>query len=108
MVSVDGMQRGDVWWYEPPHQKQRPVVILTRDAVLARLNQIIAAPTTRNVRSIPTEVALDESDGMPVACVVTLDNVLAVRPAFLTARITTLSPSRMARICSALRIAVAC
>ena len=88
--------------------KRRPVVILTRDDVLARLNQLIAAPATRHVRSIPTEVTLDENDGMPTECVVTLDNVLAVRPAFLTSRITSLGTDRMHQICRALQIAIDC
>lgn len=108
MVSVQSIRRGDVWWYEPPNLKRRPVVILTRDDVLTRLNQVIAAPATRNIRSIPTEVPLDESDGMPAECVVTLDNVLAVRPAFLTGRITTLGFDAMRRLCRALQIAVDC
>ncbi len=108
MVTARDLHRGDVWWFEPPTVKRRPVVILTRDDVLARLNQLIAAPATRHVRSIPTEVTLDENDGMPTECVVTLDNVLAVRPAFLTSRITSLGADRMHQICRALQIAIDC
>lgn len=108
MVRTSELQRGDVWWYEPPDSQRRPVVILTRNSVLTRLNQIIAAPATRTIRSIPTEVPLDERDGMPAECVVTLDNVLAVRPPFLTGRITILSSVRMREVCAALQIAVAC
>ena len=88
--------------------KRRPVVILTRDDVLPRLNQLIVAPATQHIRSIPTEVALDENDGMPVECVVTLDNVLTVRPAFLTSRITSLGADRMHQICRALQTAIDC
>lgn len=100
--------RGDVWWFEPPHQKRRPVVVLTRAEVIPALNQVIAAPVTRVIRSIPTEVDLGPADGMPAECVVTLDNLVSVRPAFLTERITTLDSARMAQVCRALRHAVAC
>ncbi len=102
------VKRGDVWWFEPPNLKPRPIVLLTRDEVIPHLNQLIAAPITRVIRSIPTEVDLDRDDGMPTECVVSLDNLISVRPAFLTDRITALSPTRMAQICRALRHAVAC
>ncbi len=102
------MSRGEVWWFEPPHLKRRPVLILTRDEVIPHLNQLIAAPLTRRIRGIPTEVELDPDDGVPVACAVTLDNLVSVRPAFLTAPICRLGPDRMARVCAALRRAVAC
>lgn len=102
------VRRGDVWWFEPPNLKRRPVVVLTRDEVIPHLNQIIAAPVTRVIRSIPTEVDLDTDDGLSAECVVTLDNLVSVRTAFLTERITMLSPGRMSQICRALRAAVAC
>lgn len=102
------VSRGDVWWFEPPHLKRRPVVVLTRNEAIPHLNQLIAAPVTRVIRSIPTEVELDADDGMPTACVVSLDNLVSVRPAFLTERITTIGPRRMAQVCRALRHAAAC
>lgn len=102
------VSRGEVWWFEPPHQKRRPVVILTRDEVIPHLNQLIALPITRVIRSIPTEVLLDPDDGMPAECVVATDNVVSIRPGFLTRRITQLGPARMAQVCRALRNAVAC
>ena len=102
------VRRGEVWWYEPPEFKRRPVVILTRDGVIDHLNQVVAAPITRTIRSIPTEVVLDVGDGMPLECVVSLDNTTSVRSSFLTERITTLGPGSMAAICTALRVAVGC
>ena len=102
------VSRGDVWWFEPPQRKRRPVVVLTRDEAIAPLNQLIAVPVTRVIRSIPTEVRLDADDGMPTECAVSVDNVVSVRAAFLTERITRLGPERMAQVCRALRNAVAC
>ena len=42
------MKRGDIRWYtfQLP-DKRRPVLILTRDEVIDRLNEIIVVPATR-------------------------------------------------------------
>lgn len=100
--------RGEVWWYEDPRAGRRPFLILTRDEVIPVLNQVLAVPATRTIRGIPTEVLLGGSDGMPVDCALTLDNVTLVRVALCTERITRLGLDRMQDICESLRIATAC
>lgn len=100
--------RGEVWWYEPPEAGRRPYLILTRSEVVGVLNQVFAVPATTVVRRIPTEVALDERDGMPTLCVLALDGATQIRPAFCTGRITTLSAERMQAVCAALSAAVDC
>ena len=100
--------RGEVWWYERPNHGRRPYVILTRDEAIPVLNQVLAVPATTVVRGIPTEVWLDEDDGMPRPCVATADNTVLIRPALCTERITRLSPVKMAQVCEALRRATAC
>jgi mRNA interferase MazF len=100
--------RGEVWWYEPPEVARRPFVILTRTEAIPVLNQVLAAPVTTTVRRIPTEVVVDESDGMPRPGVVSLDNVTPIRTSLCVERITVLGLDRMRSICDALRIAVAC
>ena len=100
--------RGEVWWYEHPDAGRRPYLILTRTEAVAVLNQVIAVPATRTVRGIPTEVPLDEQDGMPTACVLSLDNIGLIRPALCTERVTVLSAARLAEVCEALSVAVAC
>lgn len=73
------MKRGEVWWAElPPPVGSRPVVILTRDAVLNSIGAIVVALVTRTVRQLPTEVVLGRRQGLPVRCVANLDNVLTV------------------------------
>lgn len=100
--------RGEVWWYEHPESGRRPYLILTRSEAVPVLNQLLGVPATRTIRGIPTEVALDEADGMPSACVLTLDNISLIRKALCTGYITTLSPVRLAEICQALSAATAC
>lgn len=82
--------------------------MLTRDAAIPVLEQILAVPATRTVRGIPTEVELDETHGMPTRCALALDNVSVIRKSLCTERITRLDPERMRAVCEALRIATAC
>jgi mRNA interferase MazF len=84
------------------------VLILTRDAVAGRLSSVLAAMVTTVQRDIPTEVFLDEEDGMPRPCVVNLDSVTSQPRVGLTGRITRLSPARMQQVCRALADATGC
>jgi mRNA interferase MazF len=52
------LKRGEVWWYEDPRARRRPFLILTREAAIPVLNQVLAVPATRTIRAIPTEVPL--------------------------------------------------
>lgn len=100
--------RGEVWWSEDPALGRRPVLVLSRDAVLGALARPLVAPLTTRVRNLPTEVALDADDGLPRPCVVSLDNVQPVARALLVQRISALGPARMAAVCEALAAAVEC
>lgn len=100
--------RGEVWLYERPAHKSRPVLVLTREEAIGVLDRVLVVPATRSVRDIPTHVRLDESDGMREPCALTLDNTFAPRKALLTHRITTLSPEKMDKICRALAVATSC
>ena len=102
------VERGEIWWYEHPEAGRRPFLILTRTEAVPVLNQVLAVPATATVRGIPTEVPLDESDGMPTSCVLALDNVSLIRPALCTQRISQLGAERLQEVCEALRVATAC
>ena len=103
-----GPRRGEVWWAEIADAGRRPALVLTRDDLIPFLHSVLVAPATRTVRSIPTEVFLNEDDGMPSACALTLDNVTPVLKSRLRSRITTLSPGQMEDVCTALAVAIAC
>jgi mRNA interferase MazF len=73
------VRRGEIWWAELPLPvKSRPVVILTRDAVLHSIGSVVVAVVTRTVRNLPTEVLLNRRQGLPTQCVANLDNILTV------------------------------
>jgi mRNA interferase MazF len=68
--------RGEIRWYTfRLPDKRRPVLVLTREEVIDRLNEIIVAPVTRTIRGLRTEVVLTEEDGMPAACAVNFDHI---------------------------------
>lgn len=102
------MTRGEVWWSEDAQLGRRPVLILSRAAVVPVLARPLVAPLTTRVRGLPTEVALDADDGLPQPCVVSLDNIQPLAAALLVERISVLGPERMAAVCSALAVATDC
>lgn len=101
-------QRGEVWWAEVPEAGRRPVLVLTRDVAISKLNKLLVAPITQTARGIPTEVELDENDGMPKPCAVSLDNLSVVDTWALTHRICALDIIKLELVCESLRVAVDC
>jgi mRNA interferase MazF len=101
------MKRGEVRWYKFSRpDKNRPVVILTRDSALEFLGEVTVAPITSTIRDIPTEVLLTKEDGMPRDCAVNLDHIQTVSRGKIGPLITTLSPVKMSELRSALLFAL--
>jgi mRNA interferase MazF len=101
--------RGEIWWCELADVGRRPVVVLSRDAAIPRLQRALIGPCTTTVRGIPTEVALEPAeDPVPRLSVVNLDSVESVSVATLVERLGRLSDQKMRQVCEALAIAVAC
>lgn len=70
------MRRGEVRWYTfRLPDKRRPVLILTRNEVVDRLNEIMVVPATRTIRGLTSEVILTADDGMPATCALNFDHV---------------------------------
>lgn len=88
--------------------KPRPVVVLTRERLIDHLAAVTVAPVTSTIRGAPSEVVLNEEDGMKSACAVNLHNTVTVSRGRLGPREAQLSPRRMGEICAALRFALGC
>ena len=102
------MKRGDVRWYRfDKPAKHRPVVVLTRDAIIPHLGEVTVAPVTSTVRDIPSEVPLDKVDGMPTACAVNCDHIQTVAKARIGSLITAFPPARMREVRAAIAFALA-
>lgn len=102
------VNRGEIWWAEHPQAGRRPYLVLTRQAAIPVLDRVLAIPATRTIRDIPTEVLLDEDDGMPEPCALSFDNITTMPKALLTSRITRLSVDKLEETCRALGAATAC
>jgi len=101
--------RGDVRLYHfAPPDKKRPVVVLTRDSAIAYLSTVTVAPVTSTVRGVPSEVVLDEEDGMKALCAVNLHHAITVSQNRLGKRVARLTSPRMNQICAALRFSLGC
>ena len=101
-------RRGEVWWGEIEAIGRRPFLVMTRSAAIPVLHSVLAAPVTRTVRNMPTELVLGPDDGMPTDCAASFDNLRVVPKAYLVDRLCTLLPMRLVEACRALRAAVDC
>jgi mRNA interferase MazF len=101
------MKRGEVRWYQfAPPDKKRPVVVLTRNAVIGCLGEVTVAPVTSTIRGIPSEVPLSEKDGMRKPCAINCDHLQTVHKSKLGPVISVLPPGRMAEVRRALLFAL--
>lgn len=97
-----------MWWGEIEAVGRRPFLVMTRSAAIPVLHNVLAAPVTRTIRNIPTELLLGPDDGMPTECAASFDNLRVVPKAYLVDRQCTLEPMRLIEACRALRAAVDC
>lgn len=103
------LERGEVRLYRfPPPDKQRPVLVLTRDSAIGYLGRVTVAPITSTIRGVPSEVALGPEDGMKQPCAVNFHNVVTVSKEHLGPRLCRLDPRRMREVCDALGFALGC
>ena len=106
---AERLARGEVRLYQfHPPDKRRPVVILTRDSAVAYLLTVTVAPITSTIGGVPSEVILDERDGMKAPCAVNLHDAVTVSQQRLGRKVAQLGSPRMDEICSALRFSLGC
>jgi mRNA interferase MazF len=87
---------------ETPNQKRRPVLIVSRNEVIPFLNNVVVAPVTSTIRSIPTCVPVGSDEGIDHDSVATFDNLAAVPKSVLTTRLGELGVGGRRQICDAL------
>jgi mRNA interferase MazF len=106
---ASGIARGDVRLYRfAPPDKNRPVVVLTRDSAIAYLSTVTVTPITSTIRGVPSEVVLSEEDGMKAPCAVNLHNAVTVSQQRLGRRVARIGSLRMREVCTALRFSLGC
>ncbi len=101
------MRRGEVWWAElPPPVGRRPVVLLSRNAAYRVRELVTVAAVTTRVRGIPSEVPLGAEEGLPRDCAANLDSITTIPKRSLAARVSLLSPSKLAHVERALHFSL--
>jgi mRNA interferase MazF len=102
------VRRGEIWFAATPGG-DRPVLVLTRDPVADRIQNVVVAALTRTKRHLLSELDLTaENDGVPTDCVVNFDNLHTLPKDLFRRRIVALSPRRMAAACRVLNDALGC
>ena len=94
--------QAELWLMETPNQKRRPVLIVSRDEVIPALNNLIVAPVTSTIRSIPTCIPVGVDQGIDHESVASFDNLAAVPKSVLTTRLGQLGVGGRQQICAAL------
>jgi mRNA interferase MazF len=102
------MRRGEIRWYKFQHpDKNRPVLILSRDPVIEYLGEVTIASVITTIRDIPSEVLLTKADGLPRECAVNCDHLQTVSKSNIGPLIATLSTSRMTEVAEAISFSLA-
>ena len=100
--------QGELWLMEPPNGKRRPVLVVSRNSAIPVLNNIVVAPVTSTIRSIPTCVAVGNDEGIDHDSVASFDNLAAVPKSVLTTRLGSLGAGARRRMCEALQALADC
>ena len=66
------------------------------------------APVTSTIRGVPSQVILNEEDGMKSPCAMNLHNAVTVSQQRPGKRVAQLSLARMNEVCAALRFSLGC
>jgi mRNA interferase MazF len=101
-------ERDEIWLVKVPDRPARPYLVLTRDEAIPVLRRIVAAPLTRTIRGIPTELPLGPDEGLAIGCVASFDNIETVPKTGFTRRIGAVGANRRHEVCRTLANVVDC
>lgn len=82
------------------------MLLLTRESMVRRLNDVTVASITTTIRSLDSEVRLNAADGMPAACAINCDQLQTLPKHKLGDRVTELSPAKLSEVERALLFAL--
>ena len=82
------------------------MLLLSRNEAYAVRELVMVAPLTTRIRGIPSEVSLGDEDGVPRACVASLDTITTIAKASLRERLTTLSTEKLEAVEKALHFSL--
>lgn len=85
--------------------KQRPVLVLTRDLVRPHMTRVTVAPITTTIRGLSTEVPVGTANGLARKSVISCDHIVTVPRSALGRQIGHLHPAQESRLAAAIHAA---
>ncbi|MDA8185537.1 MAG: type II toxin-antitoxin system PemK/MazF family toxin [Actinomycetota bacterium] len=102
------MRRGEVWLAHVGG-KRRPVLVLTRSAVIDVRQLVTVVEVTTNIRGLGVEVELDlQGTGLDEPSVVNCDGIHTIEQRALTGPLGAVAEDTMSDVCSAIGYALGC
>lgn len=90
-------------------RKTRPVLVLTRSAVLDVRELVTVAEVTTSIRGLAAEVEIDHHDvGLDRPSVINCDGIHTITQTSLTTRVGEVGHETMRMVCSAISYALGC
>ena len=100
--------QGELWLMEPPNDKRRPVLVVSRNEAIPVLNNVVVAPVTSTIRRIATCVPVGPAEGIDRESVASFDNIATVPKSVLTVRLGALGAAGRQRMGDALAALADC
>jgi mRNA interferase MazF len=101
--------RGEIRFLDlPKPDRRRPVLVLTRPALLQVLDTVTVVAITSTLRGVPTEVSLGPEEGLKGVSCANLTNIFTVRRSQLGRFVGQSGAMKMREVCRALNIACGC
>ena len=94
--------QAEIWLLETPNQKRRPVLVVSRNAAIGVLDDIVVAPVTSTIRDIPTCVPVGTSEGIDHDSVAAFDGLTVVPKSVLTRKLGVLGRHQICRALEAM------
>lgn len=103
---AEGLARGEIWLLDmTPPDRRRPVLVLSRPALIDVLHTVTVAAVTSTIRGAPTEVTLGVDEGLKHPSCANLANVYTVKKSALRRYVGSVGPKKMSDVCRAVSIA---
>ena len=101
------MRRGDVWLADVGG-KPRPVLIITREAVIDDRANLTVVEITTHARGLAVEVPVSTDTGIDTDSIINCDGIHTIGQRRLTKHLGSVDGGTLDEVCGALAIALGC
>lgn len=87
---------------------RRPALVLTRPEAVDRVERVLVALATTNIRGLPSEVRVGTDEGLQTECVVNLDTPELLSRSRFVSFVGDFPLARWSEVCAAMQSAINC